>query len=98
MADQFTREKTPEAILDYGFDWRQWLSPGDQLSTAEWIITPFEPDGLYIVANVPTPTHAIVWLGGGILGNTYEAKCIISTAEGREDARVLMVTITYEKT
>jgi len=30
--------KDPDAVLDYGFDWSDWLADGETISTSTWTV------------------------------------------------------------
>jgi len=77
-----THIKDPDAILDYGHDWTDFLTEAaDTISTSVWAV----PTGLtqdqasYIVGN-----KSIVWLAGGTAGTDYICTCHMVTAAGRE--------------
>ena len=81
--------KDPSAILDYGFDWVDWLD-GDTISTSSWSVSPV---GLTASPNTKTSTTTTVWLSGGAVGSTYQVTNTIVTAVGRTDQRTLLVAI-----
>ena len=78
--------KDPDAKLDYGFDWVDWLD-GDTINGSTWSV----PDGLTEVSKNYTNTITAVWLEGGTLGEVYKVVNSITTAGGREDDRTLTV-------
>ena len=80
--------KDPEAKLDYGFDWSDWLD-GDTLNGSTWVV----PTGLTEVSNNYSNTITAIWLSGGTLGETYKVVNRITTAGGRQDDRTLTVII-----
>lgn len=88
------KRKDPTAVLDYFIDWADWLTEGDSLVTAVWTIT--GPDSL-LVQSTPAPSivggRAIIWLTGGTLDAKYEVTCHITTAQGREDDRTLLILV-----
>lgn len=86
--------KDPEAILDYQFDWRQWMQPdevivGNPVVTAEGLN--LNPNGHFtlVINNVVT-----FWLSGGISGGEYPVSCLITTNQGRTDERSFILNVT----
>lgn len=85
----YRNTKDPEARLDYGFDWTDWLEDDDTISEAEWDV----PTGLTEVSsNIEDDVKAVVWLSGGTDGETYMCIChIVTSPGGREDERTLVI-------
>lgn len=84
--------KDPDSVLDFGRDWAAagWLSDGEQITSSTWIV----PAGLTKDSESNTATVAIVWLSGGVAGETYTVTNRISTNQGRTDDRSLTVYVT----
>lgn len=80
------KEKDPDAELDYGFNWEDWLD-GDTLSASAWTV----PSGLTEVSNNYNNTTTWIWLSGGVSGAVYEVVNSITTVGGRQDDRTLTV-------
>lgn len=79
----------PNAILDYTLDWRKLLVVGDVLLHAN-----FTPDpGLSVLSQNNTDTLATVWLLNGLVGQTYNVNCHITTAGGRQDDRTFQIVM-----
>lgn len=83
-----TIEKDPDANLDYGFLWGKWLGT-DTIVQSTWIV----PDGLTSINSTFTSNTTIVWVSGGILGQTYTITNRITTAAGRTDDRSITLYI-----
>lgn len=81
--------KDPSAILDYGFEWADWLD-GDTISTSSWAVS---PAGLTASPNTKTPATTTVWLSGGTAGSTYQLTNTIVTAAGRSDQRTMLIAV-----
>lgn len=84
--------KDPEAVLDYGFDWRDWLEDGAQPET----ITDYEitvPDEMTLDRSTEAGGIVSVWLSGGLGGKTYRVECKITTSKGRVDERSIWIKI-----
>lgn len=82
--------KDPNAVLDYRFNWADWLAEvGDTISASTWT-----PDtGITKDSSANTTTTATVWLSGGTAGQSYEVVNHITTAGGRQDDRTLLVRV-----
>lgn len=78
--------KDPNAILDYGFDWSDWLIT-DTIATSTWAV----PSGLVLEDEAYDNTTAVIWLSGGTLGQTYRVTNTIITNNGRQEDRTLIV-------
>ena len=61
--------KDPDAVLDYSVDWSKWLA-GDQIQTSSWSVS--DP-ALEAADDSNTTTRAVVWLAGGVAGQSYTA-------------------------
>lgn len=85
-----TIEKDPDAVLDYSFDFGPWLTPlNDTIDSADFILeTPLLEE-----IRVVEPLTAVVWIKGGIPGQTHRATCRITTAAGRVDDRSIFLKI-----
>lgn len=81
-----TVEKDPAAILDYGWDWSDWLD-SDTISSSSWTV----PAGITKQSDTNSSTKTTIWLVGGTLGETYSCVNTIVTAGGRQDDRTLIV-------
>lgn len=88
----FSIIKDPEAVLDYAVDWgSQWLGV-DVIAASSWSVS--GPDGdLVVDTSSFTDDIATVWLSGGTLGGKYAVINHITTSEGREDDRTIVVTV-----
>lgn len=90
MAETFTAPvKDPAAVLDYTFDWSDWLVGGDTISTSTWTAE----DGITVDSNSKTSTTTTVWLSGGTAAESYRVVNHIVTAGGRTDERTLAVPV-----
>lgn len=81
--------KDPDAILDFGFDWTQWLSPSEAITSSTMIASP----GITINSNTFSTTLATVWLSGGTAGFPYTVTNRISTNQGRTDDRTITIRV-----
>lgn len=81
--------KDPQAILDYGFDWSNWLADDETITASEWTV----PTGLTEVDSTFTTTRTSVWLSSGTVDTEYEVKNHITTSDSREDDRTLKIRV-----
>lgn len=97
MADTYTGgpakptiEKDPDAVLDYSFDFGPWLTPlSDAIQSAVFILdSPLVNETEAVAA-----TTAVVWVSGGVAGQTHRVTCRITTVAGRIDDRSVFLKI-----
>lgn len=81
--------KDPGAILDYGFDWSQWLAAGETIAISEWEVD----EGLTGSMEANTSTATQIRLAGGTVGTTYRAINRVTTTAGQVDERTISVRI-----
>jgi len=82
MAVQAFR-KDPDAVLDYAFDWSDWLASGETISVSSWTVD----TGLTMDSNSKGDDSTKVWLSGGTAGATYTVANKITTSDSRTDER-----------
>lgn len=84
--------KDPDAVLDYKFDWSDWLTGGETISTA----TITEGSGITVDSDsiTDTSTSVTVWLSGGTAGTMYNVACLITTSASRTDERTIKIRCT----
>lgn len=82
--------KDPASLLDYGFDWSQWLDYGETIT--DFTIT--NGSGITNVYDMSTTSGSvIVWLSGGTVGQRYTVACLIETSGSRVDERSIKIDI-----
>jgi len=88
MAD-FTKD--PNAVLDYSFDWSDWLTGGETIATSTWL----NPDSLTINTTANTTTTTVVWVTGGTAGKTYRLtnRIVTNSSPTRTDDRTLSIEV-----
>ena len=87
----FTAHKDKDAILDYQFDWTDWLDT-DTITASTWIV----PTGITNEGESFSADSTLIWLSGGVTGETYEVVNRITTtgtSRPRIDDRTLTVGI-----
>lgn len=85
-----TWEKDPSAVLDWKFNWTNWLSAAETISSATVTVE----SGLTKDSESNDTTTVTVWLSGGTLGETYEVTCRVTTNQGRTDERTIGIRVT----
>jgi hypothetical protein len=89
ISNVFTKD--PDATLDYGFDWSQWLNDGEIIT--EYTITT-SPCGIVDIYNTSTTAGSvIVWLSSGSVGTRYSVGCLIETSGSRIDERTIKIDV-----
>ncbi|WP_299663810.1 hypothetical protein [uncultured Ruegeria sp.] len=88
MSESFVKD--PEAVLDYLFDWSEWLAAdGDTITDHTVTVS----TGLTLASSTRTTTAVTVWLSGGTLGQQYTVDCRITTTLGRTASRKMTFLI-----
>jgi hypothetical protein len=75
--------KDPDAILDYQWNWFDWLQPGEVIISHSIIV----PSGITLDSSAVDGPYVVAWLRGGTNGQTYIVTCRITTDQGRTDDR-----------
>lgn len=90
----FTYEKDPVEILDYYFDWSDFLGPLDSITASVWAVS-----GSDAILSVGSQTFAAslvtAWASAGTAGVSYDVSNTITTAQGRvakRTARILVLS------
>ena len=85
----YVERKDPDDVLDYVFDWSDWLETGETLTIAAWDV----PTGLSNDDDNIGTTTATVWLSGGTAGETYTIGCTVTTSTGRVCERSCRIVV-----
>jgi len=80
--------KDPDSVLDYQFDWSDWLV-ADTISSASMTVT----TGLTLDSESNDTTTHTAWLSGGTAGTDYTMTSRIVTAAGRTVDRSVTIHI-----
>ena len=90
--------KDPSAVLDYVFDWTEWLATGETIAvdseTGEKLITITADTGITVDSWTEDDGKVTVWLSGGTAGINYKVACKITTSAGRTDERTIWIKVT----
>lgn len=82
--------KDPNAVLDFGFDWEDWLATGETISSYEVTVG----TGITLASHTSNGTKITYWLSGGTAGTKYLASCKVTTTSGRTDERSAIISVT----
>jgi hypothetical protein len=83
--------KDTDAILDFQFNWAEWLTDNETIEEYEIIIMPEDEDAIEVDDDEELNGVVTVWLSGGILGRKYSVTCRITTDQGRTDDRTMNI-------
>ena len=81
--------KDPSAVLDYAFDWSNWLAAAETIT--DHTIT--ADTGITVDSSTEDAGKVTVWLSGGTAGINYKVACLITTSAGRTDERTLWIRV-----
>lgn len=82
--------KDPGAALDYTFNWINWLSGTESITSC--VVT--SDSGINVdYYSAPGGNYVVAWLSGGVSGNSYTVTCSITTSLGRTDNRSITITV-----
>lgn len=81
--------KTPNEVLDYGWDCAKWIPVGDYIVTSTWIVDA----GITVMAQGNDNTSTSVWLSLGTVAGRYACTNRIVTFHGRTIERTFYVRI-----
>jgi hypothetical protein len=82
--------KDPSAVLDWMFDWSDWLASGETI--VDHTIT--VDTGITKDSSTEDAGKVTVWLSGGTAGENYKVACLIETSAGRIDERTIWIKVT----
>ena len=85
--------KTANEVLNYTFDWSNWLVLGDQILTTTFTVQ----SGLTNVSHANDTTFASIILSGGTTGTNYSVNCKIVTVNSLTAERNIQVNIISVK-
>lgn len=79
--------KDPDSVLDYAFDWSEWLESGESISSHSITVA----GGITKDSSSNSSTIVSVWLSGGTTGTSYNIACEIVTSGGRTVERSITI-------
>ena len=84
-----TFRKDPDEVLDYQFDWSEWLQSGETISTSTWEVE----TGITKDSDTNTTTTTTIYLSSGTDGETYTITNTIETNVSRTAVRSAEVVV-----
>lgn len=83
--------KDPNAVLDYGFDWSDWLQSGETITSSTWI----NPDSITVNSSSNLPESTVIWVSGGTAGKTYRLtnRVVTNNSPARTEDRTLTIEV-----
>ena len=84
-----TNLKDPSAVLDWTFDWSNWLAAAETIT--DHTIT--ADTGIMVDSSTEDAGVVTVWLSGGTAGENYKVACLVETSAGRTDERTLWIRV-----
>jgi hypothetical protein len=84
-----TFDKDPQAVLDYRWDWADWMAVNDSITTHLVTVT----GGIVLGTHSHDTNSVTAWLSGGTAGTTATATCRITTTQGRTDDRTIWLRV-----
>jgi len=87
MSDYFYKD--PDAVLDYVFDWSDWLETGETISSH----TVTALTGITKDSDAESSGLVTVWLSAGTAGKEYTVACEIVTSSLRTDERTIRIMV-----
>lgn len=91
MSNSNVFQKDSNAVLDYGFDWSQWLDDGEIILDHQIVTSPCGIIDVY--STTTTAGSVIVWLSSGSVGTRYSVACKIETSASRIDERTIKIDV-----
>jgi len=82
-------DKSPTAVLDYTFDWSQWIPSPGIIQSSTWSAD----NGITIDSDVYTTDSTTVFLSGGTQGSRYFISNTIETNTGLTETRTFIVKV-----
>ncbi|HVX91188.1 MAG TPA: hypothetical protein VHC20_06220 [Candidatus Paceibacterota bacterium] len=87
--DPSQKVKDSDAILDFEFNYEEWLSPSEEI--VSYVIT--ASPGITVDSDSNTTNKVTVWLRGGTAGVPYTVACRITTNQSRTDERTMTIRV-----
>jgi hypothetical protein len=83
--------KDPDAVLDYQFDWSQYLQAGETILTSTFIVV--GSDSLVLSNESVAGGVTTFWAAGGVSGEAAQITNRITTDQGRTDDDTALLRI-----
>lgn len=87
--DPSVKEKDSDDVLDYAFEWEDWLGASETISS--FVIT--AAPGITVDSSSNTVDTVTVWLSGGTAGVPYTVACKITTNQARTVEKTMTLRV-----
>ena len=87
MSTRYTKD--PDAVLDFTFDWSEWLADGETISSHTVTVSGVTRD-----SSTNTTTTVTAWISGGTVSAPATVACRVTTSAGRTDERTISLRIS----
>ncbi len=81
--------KAPGALLDYTWDWNDWLLSEETIQAVSIVM----PEGLTLDHVTNNTTTVTAWFTGGTLDQDYLVTCKVETNQGRKEERTMKILV-----
>jgi hypothetical protein len=88
-SDPSQKVKDADAVLDFEWNYQNWLAPSEEIVDYEIIASP----GITVDSDTNTTDRVVVWLRDGTAGVPYTVTCRITTNQGRTDDRTMTIRV-----
>lgn len=85
--------KDPDAILQYGIDWTDWLSAGETVTTSTFQVETTGTGLISLSNSIIFDNVTAVTISGGTTGTIYTVMNTITTSESWQDVRRFRVKV-----
>lgn len=92
----FFKQKDPEAVKDYTFDWATWLGAATLNSSGTTVTVENPATGFTISAPTVASQTVTVRATGGDDGDEFDIVCRVLSSTGETDEKTLRLTIRDE--
>lgn len=84
--------KDPASVLDFFFDWSDWLGSWDNITGSTWAVV--GSDALLVAGSATyAGSLTVAWLSAGTEGVSYDLSNTITTAQGRTEKRTARIIV-----
>lgn len=85
-------KKAPDSLLPFGFDYTNWLDPGETIVSAVWSAASTNADTEMSIDHSELAGMIVqTWLSGGTPGLWYAFTVLVTTSSGKVDERALHI-------
>lgn len=91
-----TYEKQPSEIKDYDIDYREWLTPADDVVSSVTTVVSSSTEAVptLVVDSIQSTVYLVkLWISGGTAGTKYKVTVQMTTADGRLDESELVFSV-----